>query len=67
MYADFAIREGNLPLAYENAHNALEIASAAGPTSPWVSAALYYLGDVRIRQGGLKEAMYVPPTNDACD
>ncbi len=56
MYADFDIREGKLESAYENATKALDIAMQSGSTTPWVAAALYYKGDVRLRQGKTKDA-----------
>jgi hypothetical protein len=61
MYADFAIREaadnanpGSRDLKYAEAFQWAEkshmIAKMASSTSPWVSAALFYMGRIRVLQ-----------------
>ncbi|PVH79797.1 hypothetical protein DL98DRAFT_532649 [Cadophora sp. DSE1049] len=57
MYSDFAIREGKYNEAYAFANQALATANKASATNPWVSAALYYLGNIRLLQGRAAEAM----------
>jgi len=44
MYAYFDIQDGALETAFDHAKRALDIARLAGATTPWVAAALYYLG-----------------------
>ena len=57
MYADFALRAGDLDEAYSQAEKAFDIARLDGPMTPWVAAALYYLGNIRYCQGKGAEAM----------
>ncbi|KAL5331193.1 hypothetical protein ACEPPN_000722 [Leptodophora sp. 'Broadleaf-Isolate-01'] len=71
MYADFSIREGNYDKAYDYANQALAIAQKASATNPWVSAALYYLGNIRILQARaaeaieqLKQALWITKLNE---
>ncbi len=56
MYSDFAIRESKYDEAYNFAEQALMIAKKASATNPWVSAALYYLGNISILQDRAAEA-----------
>lgn len=58
MFSDFAIQGAKYDEAYDFAEQALIIAKKASSTSPWVSAALYYLGNIRILQERAVEAMY---------
>ncbi|KAI1317386.1 hypothetical protein F5Y16DRAFT_419650 [Xylariaceae sp. FL0255] len=55
--ADLAIQEGDLDTAFQYAEEALRIARLADTTSPWAAAALYYMGDIKIRQGHTAMAM----------
>ena len=57
MYADFALRAGNLDEAFSHAEKAFKIARTEGAMTPWVAAALYYLGNIRYCQGKGAEAM----------
>lgn len=58
MYSDFALRAKRFDEAFEHASRALEIAKQEGTSAtPWVSAALYYLGSTRYHQGRGAEAM----------
>ncbi|KAI1424999.1 hypothetical protein F5Y12DRAFT_796286 [Xylaria sp. FL1777] len=56
MYAEFKSRNGNWDTAYNHAKNALKIAEMAGST-PWVAAALYYMGNIRLKQKVPAEAI----------
>lgn len=67
MYADFAIRDAisshdattrfkKLSEAFNWAEQAHIIAKAASKTSPWVAAALYYMGRIRVLQDNFPEA-----------
>ncbi|KAJ8130114.1 hypothetical protein O1611_g3512 [Lasiodiplodia mahajangana] len=57
MYADFECRVGNWGVAYTHAKKAHDIAEMAGATTPWVAAALYYMGSIKIKQQLPLEAM----------
>jgi hypothetical protein len=57
MYTYFDIQDGALETAFDHAKRALDIARLAGATTPRVAAALYYLGDICLRQGKKQESM----------
>ncbi|TAQ88978.1 hypothetical protein B7494_g2696 [Chlorociboria aeruginascens] len=57
MHSNFATREGKYDEAYSFAEQALVIANKASSTNPSVSAAFYYLGNIRIIQDRGPEAV----------
>lgn len=57
MYADLALRQGQLDEAYDHAVKAANFAKASGSMTPWVSSALYYMGHIRLCQKKSGEAM----------
>ncbi|KAL2833836.1 hypothetical protein BDW59DRAFT_156634 [Aspergillus cavernicola] len=57
MYADFAIREQRYAEAYGHALRSLAIAKLGDSATPWVAAALFYLGDISLKQGNPAEAI----------
>jgi hypothetical protein len=59
MYADFAMREKKYEEAFDLAQQSLEIAKGATSTNPWVSAALYFMGYIRLMQGKTEQARCV--------
>ncbi|KAI0098027.1 P-loop containing nucleoside triphosphate hydrolase protein [Nemania sp. FL0031] len=59
LYSDIALHESAHERAYEHATKAYAIAKLAGATTPWVAAALYYMGDIRLRQNRPQEAIYL--------
>lgn len=57
MYPDFARRERRYDDSFKNASRSLQIATLAGPTTPWVAATLFYMGDIKLWQGKAYDAM----------
>ncbi|KAI1453884.1 hypothetical protein F4805DRAFT_461272 [Annulohypoxylon moriforme] len=55
--ADVAMRRGDYDKALKDTEEALRIARLTGSTTPWVAAALYYLGDIKIKQNDPKQAI----------
>ncbi|KAI1271208.1 hypothetical protein F5Y07DRAFT_404632 [Xylaria sp. FL0933] len=59
LYADIALHESAHERAYQHAAKSHAIAKLAGATTPWVAAALYYMGDIRLKQNRPREAIYL--------
>ncbi|KAI9768831.1 MAG: hypothetical protein M1840_004645 [Geoglossum simile] len=55
--SDFMSREGNYDETYSLSEKALAIAKKDSSISPWVSASLFKLGCIRLKQKRIEEAM----------